>query len=269
MTSLLLVVAAIAASPGALPPSDPSILNGAAHAIQEGRLDQGRLMIAQAIRSGYKGSPVERLLADLAFASRNYDEALGRYESLTAAGVRDSELCQRGAISALQLGRVSEAQPLADCAVAFPEASWRAWNARAVLADLVGDWATADKCYRRALELAPNEGEIFNNQGWSSLLRGDWAGALPRFEHAAKLEPASVRISNNLELARSALAADLPARRPEETDSQWAGRLNDAGVAARLLGDNKRALAAFTRALEASSTWYERASDNLEMVTGK
>lgn len=269
MTNLLLVVAAIAAPPSALPPSDPSILNGAAHAIQEGRLDQGRLMIAQAIRSGYKGSPVERLLADLAFASRNYDEALGRYESLTAAGVRDSELCQRGAMSALQLGRVSEAQPLADCAVAFPDASWRAWNARAVLADLVGDWATADKCYRRAFELAPNEGEIVNNQGWSLLLRGDWAGALPRFAEAAALKPGVSTITNNLDLAKSALAADLPRRRPGESDSEWAKRLNDAGVAAQLLGDDRRALAAFTQALEASPVWYQRASDNLKALSNK
>jgi hypothetical protein len=76
------------------------------------------------------------------------------------------------------------------------------------------------------------------------------------------------RILNNLELARSALAADLPRRRVEESDTDWAQRLNDAGVAAQLLGDNRRALAAFTRALEASPVWYERASDNLEAISG-
>jgi 2,4-dienoyl-CoA reductase-like NADH-dependent reductase (Old Yellow Enzyme family) len=77
------------------------------------------------------------------------------------------------------------------------------------------------------------------------------------------------RISNNLELAKSALAADQPRPRSRESDSDWAGRLNDAGVAAQLLGDNRRALAAFTRALEASPVWYERASDNLEAMSGK
>ena len=268
MLTLLLVVAAVAAPAASSPAADP-VLGGAAHAIEQGRLEQGRLMIAQAIRSGYKGPPVERLLADLAFASHKYDEALGRYQSLTAAGVRDSVLCQRGAISALELGRLSEAQPLAECAVASPTASWRAWNARAVVADLTQDWAMADKCYGRALQLAPGEGEIVNNQGWSLLLRGDWSGALPRFEKAAALKPKSARIANNLELTKSALAADLPRRRTEESDSDWAGRLNDAGVAAQLLGDNKRALAAFTRALEANSVWYERAADNLERMSGK
>jgi Flp pilus assembly protein TadD len=269
MASLLLVAAAIAAPAAAMPAADPSLLTGASHAIQVGRIEQGRLMIAQAIRLGYTGPPIDRLLADLAFASRNYGEALARYEGLVESGVRDGELCQRGAIAALKLGRSSEAGPMADCALASAAAGWKAWNTCGVLADLLRDWAKADSCYRHALELAPREGEIVNNQGWSLLLRGDWAGALPRFEKAAALEPGSARISNNLELARSALAADLPGRRSGESDFEWAGRLNDAGVAAQLLGDNKRALAAFTRALEASSVWYERASDNLEAMSGK
>jgi Flp pilus assembly protein TadD len=269
MTGLLMVVAMFAAPSADLPPSNPSILNGAAHAIQEGRLDQGRLMIAQALRLGYKGAPVERLLADLAFASRNYEEALARYTNLVAGGARDGRLCQKGAISALELGRIADAGPLGDCAVASPEADWTAWNARGVLADFVRDWAMADRCYGRALELAPRQGEIVNNQGWSLLLRGDWAGALSRFERAAALKPEIGRIANNLELARSALAADLPSRRTGDSNVQWAARLNDAGVAARMLGEDRRALAAFTRALEASPVWYERASRNLEAMSGK
>lgn len=269
MLDLLLAAAAMASPAASLPAADPSVLEGAAHAIQTGRLEQGRLMIAQAIRSGQKGPPVDRLLADLAFASRNFDEALGRYESLVSDGVRDSLLCQRGAIAALELGRIREAGPMADCATASPSTGWKAWNARAVLADLVNDWPMADYCYRRALELSPQEGEIVNNQGWSLMLRGDWAAALSQFERAATLKPDSLRIANNLELTKSALAADLPERRVGESDFGWASRLNDAGVAARLLGDNARAIAAFTRALEASSTWYERASDNLQSVAGK
>jgi Flp pilus assembly protein TadD len=269
MASLLLVAAAMAAPAAVMPAADPPLLTGAAHAIQVGRIEQGRLMIAKAMSQGLKGPAVDRILADLAFASGNYDEALARYEALVSSGVRESELCQKGAIAALELGRTSRAKPLADCAIAFPAAGWKAWNARGVLADLAHDWPLADTCYRRALAIAPREGEIVNNRGWSLLLRGDWAGALPWFEKAAALEPRMDRISNNLELARSALAADLPRRRSGESDTDWAGRLNDAGVAAQLLGDNRRALAAFTRALEASPVWYERASDNLEAMSGK
>jgi hypothetical protein len=44
-------------------------------------------------------------------------------------------------------------------------------------------------------------------------------------------------------------------------------RLNDAGVAAQLLGDRKRAIAAFTQALDASPVWYDRASNNLKQLS--
>ena len=63
----------------------------------------------------------------------------------------------------------------------------------------------------------------------------------------------------------AALAADLPQRRAGESDRDWAVRLNDAGVAAELLGDRQRAVAAFTQALDASPMWYGRASNNLQL----
>jgi tetratricopeptide (TPR) repeat protein len=106
--------------------------------------------------------------------------------------------------------------------------------------------------------------EIVNNRGWSMLLRGRWVEALTFFEQAAALDRSSARIANNLELARAALAADLPKRLRDESDAKWAARLNDAGVAAQILGDRSRAVAAFSQALQASGRWYSRAANNLE-----
>jgi tetratricopeptide (TPR) repeat protein len=145
-------------------------------------------------------------------------------------------------------------------------ASWRAWNALGVVADLRSDWTTADECYDEAARLAPNEVEPVNNRGWSHLLRGNWRDALGLFEKAVFLDPKSTRAVNNLELARSALAAELPSRRPGESDSSWAGRLNDAGLAAAILGNKGRATAAFSQALDVSGTWYARAANNLKAL---
>ena len=71
------------------------------------------------------------------------------------------------------------------------------------------------------------------------------------------------RLANNLELARTALAADLPMRFPGESDEAYAARLNDAGVVASAAGQAKRAEAAFSQALEVRSRWDARAADNL------
>ena len=253
---------------GALPGAvDPSVVANARQAIAAGRLKEARLLITRAVAAGAHGPTIERLLAALAFQNDNFDEAASRYEHLLASGQKDAEICEGGAVAELRLSHAEKAKAFVDCAVTSPHSSWRAWNARGVLADLEQDWGTADQSYAHAHELAPNEAEVVNNQGWSRLMRGDWAGALPLLRDAAKLDPSSPRIRNNLELAESAVATDLPKRRSGESDRDWAIRLNDAGVAAELRGDHKKAIAAFTRALHASDVWYARAANNLEAMS--
>ena len=258
--------ASLAAQPAPAAAPDPTILKDASHAIDAGRLKEAKLIIARAVADGFRGAPIERLTADLAFASEDYLQAWSLYQHLAASPDKSAGDCEKGAVAALQLGRVADAQPLLDCAIATQGASWRTWNARGVLADFKHDWAMADESYARASELAPREARIANNQGWSKLIRGDWAAAIPLFERAAMLDGKSDRIANNLELARAALSSDLPERRSGESNADWAVRLNDAGVAAELLGDRKRAVAAFTQALDASPIWYDRASNNLAVL---
>jgi Flp pilus assembly protein TadD len=258
--------ASLASQPVAAEPADPSILKDAEDAIAGGRLHEAKLIIARAAALGFRGDPIDRLTADLAFASGKYLQAMVAYQRLAGGGARQPGDCEKGAISALELGRLADARPLVECATAPADASWRAWNSRGVLADLEQDWKTADESYAHADKLAPENPRIINNQGWSMLIRGDWAAAIPYFEEAAALDGKSHRIANNLELAKAALAAELPNRRPGESDRDWAARLNDAGVAAEILGDKKRAVAAFTQALDASPVWYDRASNNLDSL---
>ena len=82
MIDLLLAVALAGAKPVPVvqPPAQP--LSEAAHAIQAGRLDQARLMIGNAVKAGVRGPEVDRLLADLAYASGDYAGALPRYLQL-------------------------------------------------------------------------------------------------------------------------------------------------------------------------------------------
>ena len=259
MLSLLMAAAVAAASPPA------NALSEAAHAIEAGRLEQARKMIADAVAAGAAGPRIERLLADLAYTSGRNAEALARYQALLTRAPTDPLLAERAGIAALKAGDTAAAGLLAR-ATASPTASWRAWNARGVAADLKHDWPNADAAYGEAARRAPEQAEVQNNMGWSKLLRGDWSDGLELLQKAAELDPRSTRIANNLELARTAVAEDLPSRRAGESSADWAARLNDAGVAARLRGDKARAVAAFARAIEARDIWYERAANNLAIA---
>lgn len=264
MFALLLAVPAAVASAQPAPG-----LAEAAHAIEVGRIDQARTMANAAVAQGASGDPLDRLLADLAFAERDYGTALARYEVLSARHPGEPRLAERAGIAALHLAQLPKAAAFLDKATALPGASWRAWNARGVAADYAGDWPAADRAYGRATTLAPAEGEVANNLGWSLLMRGQWLEAIGPLERAAALDPSSRRIADNLELARAAVADDLPRRKPGESAESWSARLNDAGVVAQLRGDRKRAIAAFAQALEARSKWFERAANNLSVAEAR
>ena len=260
MLTLLFFATVAAASP------HDGRLAQTAHAIRAGRIEQARTMLAGAIAAGARGEDVEILLADLAYASGRTSEALARYEALLARRPDDRRSQERALIAALKIGNLAKAAILAPKATSSARASWRAWNARGVTADLHGDWPEADAAYVRALELSPQRAEIHNNQGWSRLLRGDWEGAITSLEQAQLLNSALPRLGNNLDFARAALSTDLPARRAGESEEQWASRLNDAGIAAQSRGETARAIAAFSRAIETRRTWYKRAANNLRIA---
>ena len=268
MISALLIALSVAAAPAPTPaaPDASQLLRDAEHAVQEQRLEQASLMVARAMTAGATGPQLARVLADLAFSKGNYPEALVRYQSLVGKAPNDTVLLERAGLAALELGDAARASPYLVRATGLSHASWRAWDARGVAADMKSDWADADLAYDRASRLAPNQVEPVNNRGWSLVLRGRWQEALQYLERASAMDPRATRIADNLELAREALAADLPRRRSGESGSAWAVRLNDAGVAAAILGDKSRATAAFTQALEASGTWYARAANNLELL---
>lgn len=258
---MLLLVAALAAA--AVP--DVSLAE-ARHALSAGRLDQARTMIAAAVGAGAAGAPVDRLLADLAFAQGDPERSAALYSALLLQQPGDVVMTERAGLSHLRVGRLREAEALLRRASGRPGASWMAWNGLGAIADGRGDWVMADGAYTRAAQLAPQRAEVANNRGWSLLLRGRWSEAAAELTRGAALEPAIGRLANNLDLARAALAADLPARRAGETDESWSARLNDAGVAAAVRGERTRAIAAFSQAIDARSEWNRRASANLAAV---
>jgi Flp pilus assembly protein TadD len=180
---MIIALLASAALAAAEPPASQSLAE-ASLALEAGRTEQARLMIGAAVKAGAQGSAVDRLLADLAFASGDYRGALPRYQALLAGGLVDARMYERAGISALKLRDLGQGTRLLDKAIGFPAASWRAWDARGVAADLSRDWDKADAAYARAVALAPRNAEVLNNRGWSYLVRGRWNEALASLSEA-------------------------------------------------------------------------------------
>lgn len=238
------------------------------HAIDAGRLDQARLMIARAMTESGDTRALEPQLARLAFQSGDFAGALARYQALSNADPRNALMAEGAGLAALALGKDQIALAALSKAAALPSAGWRTWNGLGVLADRSREFAEARGNYAKALAIAPGKAEILNNLGWSYFLEGDANAALPHLQKAALADPASTLFAANLELVRAAAADHLPARRPGETIADYAARLNDAGVAALARRQERRAIAAFSQAIAVRGAWYERAANNLELAKG-
>jgi Flp pilus assembly protein TadD len=269
---LALLLALSDPAPAAAPPAEQGqpqsqiSLAEAGRAIAAGRFDQAKSILGVAIAAGAKGEPVDRLLADLSFARGENEQALILYKALLAGHPDELLLLERAGIAALRLGRVAESTALLDRATRQPQAGWRSWNARGIAADRQGRWDEAGAAYARAMAADSSRAEVANNLGWSLMLQGRWTEALSSFERAGALNPQLPRLANNLELARSAVAAELPHRLAGEDDDAFAARLNDAGVVAAASGQTKKAEAAFAQAIEVRSRWFARAAENLAAV---
>lgn len=238
------------------------------HAIESGRIDQARLMIAHAIEEGAAPASLEPSLARIAYKSGAFEEALARGEGMLGVSPDDPAVNELVGLSALALGKDERALRALAKATASPTASWRAWNGLGVVADRSGDFGEARAAYAHALALAPTRAEIVNNLGWSYFLAGDLKAALPFFERAVAADQRSPLFAANRDLVLTALAAELPPRKPGEDDEAYAARLNDLGVVALSLHQRRKAIAAFSQAIEVRGEYYGRAVNNLRSAEG-
>ena len=251
-----------------MPPDARNQLDEAAYALSEGRALQARAMLGEAVRLGASGEPVDRLLADLDFSERRYAQSLARTRLLLRAHPDDTILLERAGLATLALGDTGEAEAFLRRAVRLGSARWRTFNGLGIVADRNGDWSVAEEAYARASALDHDPAVLFNNRGWSLLLQGRWEEAIGPLTQAVAAAPGHARYAANLALAEVAVDQDLPHRREGETGDAFAARLNDAGVVASVQGLERKAIAAFTRALEARSHYYERAASNLARIEG-
>lgn len=171
-------------------------------------------------------------------------------------------------VSLLLLGQTDKAQEVLEAVVGAEPSAWRAWNALGRCYDLKQRWDDAARAYAMALGLKPDAYIVHNNLGMSLLSQARHGEAEAKFLDALTLRPDFEVSRNNLRFAlalqgryRDAFAGaarhDLPTV------------LNNVGYAALLRGENGRAQAYFSRAMEASPHFMEVAYENLRRAKGR
>lgn len=84
----------------------------------------------------------------------------------------------------------------------FQTGDTRALMALAVAADMQGDFRTSDRAYAELMLRQTDQAALFNNMGYSYMLRGDLDKALTYLSEAARRKPDDPTIQNNLKMLR-------------------------------------------------------------------
>jgi Flp pilus assembly protein TadD len=90
-------------------------------------------------------------------------------------------------------------------AVAIAPNDAEAWLGLAASYDHIRRFDEADEAYRQVAKLIGNRPELYNNLGYSFLLRGDLVRARGYFLKAYELDPQNEITANNLELLRDSV----------------------------------------------------------------
>lgn len=84
----------------------------------------------------------------------------------------------------------------------FKTGDTRALMALAIAADMEGDFRLSDRAYEQLLARGGDQAMLFNNMGYSYMLRGDLRKAADYLAEAARCSPKDQTIKNNLAMLK-------------------------------------------------------------------
>jgi len=214
------------------------------------------------------GQDRARLIASLLLAQHHDQAASARFEALLKQQPGDCRLQSGAGIAALRLNQAETAEARLNAAVAACPGDADAWSALAIIDDKAGRWELSAAAYAKAIALKKDDPALLNNAGVSMLAQRRYAEAARLFRQALVLDPSNQRAKNNLDIAQVSAGA-RPSFDAEENSRTRAERLNNAGYAALLAGDDKAAAEYFAEAIRDNPFQFETAEANLSNVAAQ
>ncbi|MEM9332183.1 MAG: tetratricopeptide repeat protein [Pseudomonadota bacterium] len=81
-----------------------------------------------------------------------------------------------------------------------------AWLGLAASLDQLGRFDFADRAYKQLVQLEKNNARVYNNIGYSHLLRGDYSKARQYFNRAQNIDPGLEEIQGNIHLLEKTIS---------------------------------------------------------------
>lgn len=246
-------------------PVSPEIVAAAERAIEQENYADAKLLLERVLLAEPGNLRARLAMAETQLAFGQLEAAAEAFEALTKVPEVAARAQQGRGITLLMKGKERPALFLLEQAVAQDPGLWRAWNAIGTLHDRAGNWEEAGLAYDRALEIRPDSAMLYNNRGFSHLLRRDHAAAIADFDTALQLEPDMEAARENLRLA-FAWAGQYDQALVGVSQKDIGRAFNNIGFVALLRGDLPAAESYLLRSMEIDPKFNRVANKNLEYL---
>lgn len=246
----------------AIEKADPRLSDLAEKAIAQGRYGDARSLLGRVLLADAEDARARLLMAELHLATGSSEMAVGEFDELADDPEVSARALQGKGIALMRIGDNAVAYDSLRQAVDIDPTQWRAWNALGYYHDSRLDWSAADESYKHALAANPESALVYNNRGFSRLIRRRFDEAVEDLTKALELDPdlEATRVNLRLVLAwRGRYGRAMLGVYEKETGKA----LNNVGFIALLRGDYSTAESYFLRALESDASFNKVAWRNL------
>lgn len=211
-------------------------------------------------------------LGDIDRRTGKYDSAIGRYNSVLDVASTNIEALEGKGLALMAQGNIPEAGQIFKTVLASDPARWRTLNALGILFTTKNMIPEAMAYYAEALKASKDNPAILNNVGLTQAINHNFPRAIQAMQQAVRVAPNDARreqIEMNLALIHGINGDYDAARAIAEKYLKGPTLDNNLGLYAHLANNKELAKAYLNQALSDSTTYYERAWKNLDIISGK
>jgi Flp pilus assembly protein TadD len=211
-------------------------------------------------------------LADIDRRAGQYESAIAQYDNVLDTNSTNIDALEGKGLALMAQGNIAEAGQIFKAVLAADATRWRTLNALGIMFTSKNMVPEAMAYFAEGLKVSKNNAAILNNVGLTQAINHNYPRALQAMKQAVRTSANDTRkkqIELNMALIYGISGDFDNARAVAEKHLKGPTLENNLGLYAHLANNQELAKAYLNQALSSSTTYYERAWKNLDIISGK
>lgn len=244
----------------------------AQNAEKKGNFPQAVQIYQQMLERDQNNSDIILALADSLRRSGEYDKAISAYDDLIKKDAKNVAAKEGKGLALISKGDFETPTAIFEEVIKADGTRWKSLNGMGILFVTRNLYHDAQKYFEEALKQSPDNVAVLNNLGLVQALNKQFGDAVQSLSKASANSAVDgldrKRVDLNLALVYATMGKLDEAEKISRIYLSGAQLSNNLGVYAHLAKDDQMAKSYLNMALTESKTYYGKAWDNLEAISG-